>query len=136
MRTKGTVGKSFGKWLPSIVSLLVGAVVIVFASAAGIAPADAQDARTVRTWRAKCASCHGPDGKAQTEQGRKMAVVDFTATEWQTAKTDDQIREQILNGIKMEKAGVKKEMEAFRDKLSADQVNALIAYVRSFRRQP
>jgi len=34
--------------------------------------------------------------------------------------------------VKREKDGVKQEMDAFKDALKPDQVDALVAYVRSF----
>ena len=81
-----------------------------------------------RTWKAKCAACHGDDGKAQTDQGKKMGMKDLTAAK---DLTDDKIKNAIMNGIKEEKDGKKKEMDAFKDKLRPDQVDALIAYVKA-----
>jgi mono/diheme cytochrome c family protein len=81
-----------------------------------------------RTWKAKCAACHGDDGKAQTDQGKKMGMKDLTAAK---DLTDDKIRKAILDGIKEEKDGKKKEMDAFKDKLRPDQIDALIPYVKS-----
>ena len=48
-----------------------------------LALAQPSDPKTERLWKAKCASCHGADGKAQTEQGKKMAMHDITTAEWQ-----------------------------------------------------
>jgi mono/diheme cytochrome c family protein len=87
-----------------------------------------------RLWRAKCASCHGPDGKGQTEQGKKMAIGDLSSAEWQSKTTDDQIRTAINDGVKTEKNGVKKEMEAYKSKLRPDQIDGLIAYVRGLKK--
>lgn len=89
------------------------------------------DKKTERTWRAKCASCHGQDGRGQTEQAKKMGgVPDLTAREWQEKHDDDVIRKQILEGVKREENGIVKEMKPFKDELAPDQVDALIAYVR------
>ena len=35
------------------------------------ASADENDPRVKRAWKAKCASCHGEDGKGDTEQAKK-----------------------------------------------------------------
>ena len=43
------------------------------------------DKKTERTWKAKCASCHGADGKGQTDLGQKMAIADYTDAAWQSA---------------------------------------------------
>ena len=36
------------------------------------------DPQTERLWKGKCAGCHGADGKAQTEQGKKMTISDMS----------------------------------------------------------
>jgi mono/diheme cytochrome c family protein len=92
--------------------------------------ASAADPKTERLWRAKCAGCHGDDGKAQTDQGKKMAVADLSAPAWQKKFTDEQIKTAILDGVNETRDGKKKEMEAYKSKLRPDQVDALIAYVR------
>ena len=86
-----------------------------------------------RLWRAKCASCHGPDGKGQTEQGKKMAVGDMSSAAWQ-AITDDKIKAAISDGLKRDKNGVKQEMEAYKSKLRPDQIDGLVAYVRALKK--
>jgi mono/diheme cytochrome c family protein len=90
----------------------------------------APDPKIVRAWKAKCASCHGEDGKAQTDQGTKMGIRDVTQAAWQKAFTDDQIQQAILDGLKRTKDGKQQEMEPFRDKLRPDQVQGLLAYIR------
>lgn len=94
----------------------------------------AQDAKTQRTWKAKCASCHGEDGKAATDQGKKMKMKDISTAAWQKEFSDDKIKAAINDGVKAEKDGVKKEMDPYKDKLKADQVNALVAYIRSLKK--
>ena len=34
------------------------------------------DEATEKMWSAKCASCHGKDGKGKTKQGEKMKIAD------------------------------------------------------------
>ena len=87
------------------------------------------DKKAERNWKAKCASCHGADGKAQTDQGKKMKIADMTSAEWQKGKTDAQLKNAIENGVKKGDA----EMEGFKDKVPADQVEGLVAYVRSLK---
>jgi len=89
------------------------------------------DPKTVRTWKAKCASCHGEDGKGQTEQGKKMAIGDMSTKDWQKKFTDAQLKDATLNGLKRDKGGVKQEMEGFKEKLKPEQIDALVAYMRS-----
>jgi mono/diheme cytochrome c family protein len=85
--------------------------------------------KTARTWKAKCASCHGADGKGQTEQGQKMHIADMTKPDWQKGKTDAQIKDAITNGVKKEGA----EMEGYKDKLPPEDIDALVAFVRTLK---
>ncbi len=92
------------------------------------------DAATERTWRAKCASCHGADGKGQTEQGKKMQIADMTTADWQAKFDDAKIKAAISDGLKRDKNGVKQEMEAYKAKLRPDQVDGLVTYIRSLKK--
>ncbi len=87
-----------------------------------------------RVWRAKCASCHGADGKGQTEQGKKMAVADMTTAEWQGGITDDKMKAAIDDGFKRDKNGVHQEMDAYKAKLKPEVVDGLVAYVRGLKK--
>jgi mono/diheme cytochrome c family protein len=82
-------------------------------------------------WNASCAACHGKDGKGQTMMGKKLAIKDLTDAGVQTALTDDQAVKDIKEGVSQD--GTVK-MKAFADKLSDDQVKALVAKVRSFKK--
>ena len=90
----------------------------------------APDKATERSWKAKCGSCHGADGKAATEKGKKMKLPDFSQAAWQTSRDDAELRTAIVKGVKEEKDGVKKEMDAFETELNAEQIDALVKYVR------
>ena len=91
------------------------------------------DKKIERAWKAKCASCHGATGKADTEQGQRMKIIDMTSPEFQ-AKKDDELKNAILNGVKKEKGGVKQEMDAFKGDLTPEQVDALIGFIRTFKK--
>lgn len=93
--------------------------------------AGAVDKKIERVWKAKCASCHGADGKGATEQGQKMKVGDYTKADWQKGITDAKIKEAIIKGVKLEKDGVKKEMDPFEADLKPDQVDGLVAFIRA-----
>jgi mono/diheme cytochrome c family protein len=92
------------------------------------------DPATERLWKAKCGSCHGADGKAQTEQGKKMSTSDMSTAEWQAKLSDDQIKAAINDGLKREKNGVKQEMDSYKSKLRPDQVDALTAHIRTLKK--
>jgi mono/diheme cytochrome c family protein len=101
-----------------LMPLLAGFIV------ATAARADA-DKATERTWRSKCAMCHGATGKGNPE----MKTQDLTAPDFQKGTTDAQIKDAIENGVKKNGG----EMEPFKDSLSAAQVDSLVAYVRSLK---
>jgi cytochrome c oxidase cbb3-type subunit 3 len=87
------------------------------------------DAKTVRTWKAKCASCHGADGKGKTETGAKLEIPDMTTAAWQQKVSDAQMKTSISDGVK--RAGKTEGMDPYKDKLDAEQIGALAGYVRS-----
>lgn len=93
--------------------------------------ADVDPAATQKTWKAKCSSCHGMDGKGATKQGTKMKIADISSEAWQKGITDDKMKESINKGFKREKDGVKQEMAAA--KLSPEQVDALVAFIRTLK---
>ena len=114
-----------GRW--SLVGALAASLA-AGAAFAGDAPAE-PDKKTERLWKAKCSSCHGMDGKAQTAKGKEMKVADYSTPAWQKGRDDAQLKKAIVEGVKAEKDGVKQEMEGYGD-LKADQVDALISYIR------
>jgi len=92
-----------------LVALLVCGLLAVCAS-----PALAQDAAA--TYKAKCAMCHGPDGK-----GGKMGTRDFASPEVK-AETDAQLVEIITKG--------KGKMPAYDGKLKDTEIKDLVTYIR------
>ena len=78
-------------------------------------PAAAQDA--AGTYKAKCAMCHGPDGK-----GGKMGTRDFASPEVK-AETDAQLTEIITKGKPPK-------MPAYEGKLKDTEIKDLVAYIR------
>jgi cytochrome c6 len=86
------------------------------------APAKADTAAAEATYKAKCAACHGPDGKGETATGKMMKVKDFSSEEVQKM-SDADLSAAISSG--------KGKMPPFKT-LSADQVKDLVAYIRTF----
>jgi mono/diheme cytochrome c family protein len=96
----------------------------------GVTPARGEvDKKAERNFKGKCASCHGADGKGQTDQGKKMQVEDMSSAAWQK-KTDAQIKKAIEDGAKKGDAV----MEGYKDKLDAASIDALVAYVRTLKK--
>jgi cbb3-type cytochrome c oxidase subunit III len=70
-----------------------------------------------------CSVCHGDDGKGQTEEGRKKGARDFTNARWQAKVDDARLVRSITKGHE--------KMPSFEKKLSADEIKALVAEVRT-----
>jgi mono/diheme cytochrome c family protein len=103
----------------------------VLLSLAMAAPAFADD--TGEIWTAKCKSCHGETGKADTKEGKKHKVADMTTAGWQGKWDDKAIQTAISEGVK-NKDGSESKMKAFKDKLSEAEIKALVAHIRSFKK--
>jgi mono/diheme cytochrome c family protein len=84
-----------------------------------------------RPYNAKCASCHGKDGKGQTESGQKKHVKDLTDPKVQAALKDADLIKGITDGI--EETPDHGKMPGYKDKLSDDEIKAVAAYVRTFK---
>jgi cbb3-type cytochrome c oxidase subunit III len=72
-----------------------------------------------------CATCHGHDGRARTFHGRLLGAQNFTDARWQTNTSDAEIIRAIKTGPKL--------MPAFQKKMSTAEIEALAAYVRTFK---
>ena len=95
--------------------------------------AQAADKKIERMFGSKCGSCHGKDGKAQTEKGKKMAMRDIASEEFQKL-TDAEMTKAINEGVKAEKNGVKQEMDGYKEEIKAPEVEALVKYMREFKK--
>lgn len=72
-------------------------------------------------FRGKCSMCHGMDGKGYAA----IKTPDFTDPKWQAAHPDTERKDAIENGVK----GTA--MVSFKDKLSQQQIAAVLKYIRS-----
>jgi mono/diheme cytochrome c family protein len=86
------------------------------------------DKKAEKSWKSKCASCHGAGGKAETDMGKKAGIPNYADSAFQKSKTDDQLKSAIANGVKTDKG----EMEGYKDKLSGEEIDNLVKLVRSF----
>jgi mono/diheme cytochrome c family protein len=76
---------------------------------------------------ANCVACHGQDGRARTPAGRKLRAKDLTVSKL----TDPEIRRRVNEDHKDERGTV---MPPFKDILKSDQIDAVVAFVRSLRK--
>jgi cytochrome c6 len=80
--------------------------------------------QAAEAYKAKCAVCHGADGKADTPAGKKMGVKSFTDPE--VAKNSDQ------SWFDITKKG-KGKMPGYDGKLTDDQIKDLAKYIRGLK---
>ena len=101
--------------------LFRGAMITMLAGGLALwsTPAGAQD--VAATYKAKCAMCHGADGKGETPAGKKMGAHDFASPEVQKM-SDADLTQAIEKG--------KNKMPGYAGKLKDSDVKELVAYVR------
>lgn len=104
------------------------ALPVLMALTLGLAtPALADDA-VAATYKTKCATCHGEDGRGGEKKAAMLkvepAVLDLTRAE--AAKTTADLRKVIADG--------KNKMPGYSAKLSAPEIDALVAHVESLRK--
>ncbi len=78
-----------------------------------------------------CAACHGKDGAAATPMGKKLQIRDFTDAKVQAALKDEEMAKAIKAGIT---DGGKSKMRAYGDKLTDDEIKAMVAHIRSMKK--
>jgi len=105
---------------------------IVIAACLAVCTASLGAADVKENWEKHCASCHGKDGKGETKAGRKADVKNLTDATYQASFSDEQMFKQIKEGMK-DKNG-KEKMKAFGGTLSDEEIKALVAFVRGFKK--
>ena len=81
-------------------------------------------------WDKHCGSCHGPDGKGDTKAGKLTKVRDLNAADVKPGLTQDKVHAVISDGV-VDKDSGKTRMKGFKDKLSAEEIDALTRHVLS-----
>jgi cytochrome c6 len=76
------------------------------------------------TFKAKCAMCHGPDGKGQTAMGKTLNLRDLGSTDVQ-GQSDADLTNIITNG--------KGKMPKYDGKLTKDQISDVVKYIRTLK---
>jgi mono/diheme cytochrome c family protein len=100
--------------------------VIAIALAALVAQTPSPTSEAQEIFQQRCKLCHGEDGRGKTRKGKEYKVPNFTSKKFQKRETDDEIKDAIANGIP------KTKMKGFKDKLTPEQIDALVKYVRAF----
>lgn len=108
--------------------LTVFTLALLVAGAVSVRAADAKE-----NYDKNCSKCHGEDGKGKTKMGEKLGVKDYTDAKVQAEMKDADMAKAIKEGVK-EKDSEKVKMKAFGDVLSDDEIKALVAYTRAFKK--
>jgi mono/diheme cytochrome c family protein len=85
----------------------------------------ASDASSV--FKDNCAKCHGKDGRAKGFKAKLAGVRNLTDAKWQESATDERIYNSITNG--------RNRMPAFGKKLTDAEIESLVSFVRSLKKQ-
>lgn len=111
-------------------TLSIFALALVLISASALSSSEARtlvNAQSVAaSYNKHCASCHGRDGQSTTRKAKLNHARNLTDSEWQNRVSDERIFNSIMNG--------KGKMPAYSKKLSEQQIDALVTFVRAFRR--
>jgi cytochrome c6 len=102
------------------IDLFRGVMLMALSLAIWSEPAAADDAAP--TYKAKCAACHGADGKGDSPIGKKMGLRDFASPEVQKM-SDGELTTIIADG--------KDKMPSYKKSLKPEQIKDLVGYVRS-----
>ena len=90
-----------------------------------LAATSAYAADAKENWTKSCAMCHAADGKGKAA----MKTKDYTTADAQSAMTDEAAFKAIKEGFKPAAGPA---MKPF-DKLSDDEIKALVAYMRAMK---
>ena len=111
--------------MKKVLAVIAIACIAVLVSAGSNAGSVKARADAAATYKSKCASCHGADGKGQTATGKKLKMKDLGSAEVQGMSDTD-----LYNIIAKGKA----KMPGYEKSLGADTCKALVAHIRKFKK--
>ena len=103
-----------------VIVILKNAAIVALASSL-VLPAFGEDSGA-DSFKIKCAMCHGADGKANTPAGKAFKAVSLKDP-MVVNSSDEELSTIVKNG--------KNKMPSFKDKMTEDQVKAVITYIRT-----
>lgn len=102
--------------------------VIVLGAVFAASSANAGDVDVATLWSKNCSTCHGKDGKGDTKAGKQKEVKDLTDPKVRAEFKRADLIKKVKEGVKDEKTG-KDRMKPFGEKLSDEQIGALVDWV-------
>jgi mono/diheme cytochrome c family protein/uncharacterized membrane protein len=88
-------------------------------------PTDAAIDRAITVFRDLCVECHDLDGRGESGREMMRKIPDLTDSRWHTTRSDLDLTRTIVEG--------KRPMPAMKPKLPADEVEAIVRLVRTFK---
>jgi cytochrome c6 len=88
-------------------------------------PVKAQDTGEA-IFKAKCAMCHGPDGSGKTKMGEMLKIPDLHSAEVQKLSEPELIH-IVTKG--------KQKMPAYEGKISKEEIQKVVAYIREMEKK-
>ena len=97
---------------------------MMIAAAGSVGAAD-----VIPLWDKHCVSCHAKDGSDNTRMGQKSGVKDYRDPKVQAELNDEKSLKLVKEGLT---ENGKERMKPFKDKLTDDEIKALIAHLKTF----
>ncbi len=95
-------------------------------SAGAFVQAQTNDAAA--NWSQHCARCHAKDGSADTKPGKKLKLKDYRDAAVQATFSDEEIIRVMVEGVTNDKG--KQEMPSYTEKMSKEEMEALVPFIR------
>jgi len=106
-------------------SIMVLVVIMFFALfVSAVRAQDSKISDVKKFYQNHCVKCHGVDGSAVGEDGKKLKGQDFTDQEWQQDTQDDEMIKTINKGKFFGLA-----MPAFKDKLTQEEIQLIVTEI-------
>jgi mono/diheme cytochrome c family protein len=99
---------------------------VLLATTMAVAPVALAQGPGASIYKAKCAMCHGPDGKAATPMAKMMGVPSFDIPS-SKKETNAQLEAIVENG--------KAKMPAYKGQLNNKQIVEVVAYIRDLQKK-
>lgn len=106
----------------SAIWMVVAGLAVAVSLSAAKGAGRPQDDTGKKVFESNCIGCHGPDGSG-TPLGQSLMAPDLRSDKVQS-HSDDDFKKQVSEG--------KNSMPAFKDTLGAAEIQAVVAYVRTF----
>jgi mono/diheme cytochrome c family protein len=107
---------------PTALAVFFFAIAANFSAASAPAYAAPPDGKAL--YAVKCAMCHGSTGTA-AEMWAKKGAPNFNDAAWQKTRTDEALVKAVEDG------NPAKMMPSYKDKMTADEIKAIVKYVRT-----